>query len=253
MLSDPRIGFGISLGIAAVSALWLIGLTVDSDVLWSKLGYTMHAITLLAIFLLAASGPVTFLFHQYAAVRADLLAGHNVIARWHVDPKLFPAFSTAEASRDLGEKRSALNLILIFMFLIFGAFALFDPEAAGGMFAIGGIAALAILIAFWLGNGVARKHAQLRSGAIIVGKRGLLANDVLHVWGTFLSWLTEVSLHPGPHPALTISYSFLARYGPQLVTVTLPFSADQLDLALEVKRQLDGAPHSPARVGHRRT
>ena len=190
-------------------------------------------------------GPVAFSVSSICGSALDLLAGHNVIARWHVDPKLFRTFSTAEASRDLGEKRSALNLILIFMALIFGAFALFDPEAAGGMSAIGVIAALAILIAFWLGNRVARKHAQLRSGAIIVGRRGLLANDVLHVWGTFLSWLTEVSLHPGPHPALTISYSFLARYGPQMVTVTLPFSAGQLDLALEVKRQLDGAPRSP--------
>jgi hypothetical protein len=245
MLSDPRIGFGISLGVAAVSLLWLIGQLLDSGLLWPMLGYGMHAVTLLAIFALAASGPAAFLFLQYATVRADLLAGRNVIARWHIDPKLFRAFSKAEAARDLGEKRSALYLILVFMGLIFGAFALFDPEAAGGMLAIGGIVNLAILVAFWLGNRVARKHARLRSGEIIVGRRGLLVNGVLHVWGSFLTWFSGVSLHRGSHPALTISYRFLARYGPQQVTVVLPVSAGQLNLALEVRRQLGGNRPAP--------
>jgi hypothetical protein len=238
MLSDPRIGFGISLGVGATAALWIIAQAFVSELIWPTLGYATHAVTLLAIFLLVASGPVAFLFHQYAAVRADLLAGRNVIARWHVDPKSFQAFSKAEISRDLGEKRSALLLILIFMVVIFGAFALFDPEAAGGMLAIGGIVALAILIAFWLSNRVIRKHMQTRSGDIIVGTRGLLVNDVLHVWGSFLSWLTDVALKEGSHPTLTITYSVLARYGPQQVAVTLPLSPRQLDLALEVKLQL---------------
>jgi hypothetical protein len=238
MLSDPRIGFGAALAVAAVSALWLMGQALDSELLWPTLGYAMHAVTLLAIFLLVVSGPAAFLFYQYAAVRADLLAGRDVIAHWQVDPKMFRTFGKAEAARDLAEKRSALYLILVFMVVIFGGFALFDPAAAGGMFAIGGGVALAILLAFWLGNRVARKHAQLRSGEIVVGRRGLLVNDVLHVWGTFLSWLSDVSLHRGPHPALAISYAFVARYGPQQVTVTLPFSSDQLNLALEVERQL---------------
>lgn len=238
MLSNPRIGFGGSLGIGAAAVLWLIAQAVASDLLWSSFGTTMHAITLLAIFLLLLSGPVAFLFHQYATVRADLRAGRNVIARWHVEPKLFVAFSKAELSRDLGEKRSALILILIAIAIAFGAFASFDPEAAGGMLTMGAIVGSAMIIAFWLGNRTIRKHLQIRSGDIIVGTRGLLVNDVLHVWGNYLSWLSGVTLKQGTHPSLTITYSFLGRYGPQQVAVTLPFSPAELNLALQVKQKL---------------
>lgn len=238
MLSDPRIWLGISLGIGAATALWLIAQVFASELLWSTLGYSMHAVTLLSIFLLTLSGPVAFLFYQYAVVRADLLAGRDVIARWHVDPTLFSAFGKAEISRDLNEKRSALFLILAMLVFVFGAFALFDPKAAFGMFAFGGIAVLAILIAFWLGNRATRKRMHLRSGEVIVGKRGLLVNDVLHVWGSFLSRFSGAVLNQGAHPTLTITYLVLARYGPQQVTVALPFSPLQLNQALQAKQHL---------------
>lgn len=238
MLSNPRIGFGISLGVAAAAMLWLIGQLFASDLLWPLLSFTMHAVTLLAVFLFLTSVPAAFLFYQYTIVRADLLAGRNVVARWRVDQALFRSFSKAEASRDLGEKRSALYIILIFIAVIFGAIALFDPAAAGAMIASGATVSLVIVAAFFFGNRVIQKHLMMRSGEIIVGKRGLLVNDVLHVWGTFLSQLSEVTLKQGAHPTLTISYSVLARYGPQTVVVTLPFSPHQLSLVLEVKRQL---------------
>ena len=198
----------------------------------------MHAVTLPPIFLLMLSLPIAFLFYQYAAVRADLLAGRDVIARWHVDPKLFSAFGKAEISRDLSEKRSALFLILAMLVLDFGEFVLFDAKAAFGMFAFGGIAVLAILIAFWLGNQTTRKHMQLQSGDIVVRKRGLLVNDVLHVWSSFLSRFSGVALNQGSHPTLAITYFVLGRFGPQQVTVTLPFSPLQLNQALLVKQQL---------------
>jgi hypothetical protein len=241
MLSDPRIGFGVSLGVAAVAALWLLAQWLAAEVLWPRLGYAMHAVTLLAIFLLAASGPIAYLFRHYARVREDLRAGRDVIARWRVDPELFRTFGRAAVARDSAEKRSALYAILLFMLLVFGAFALFDPQAASGMLAIGALAAAAIVAAFALGKRTALVHARLRSGEIIVGRSGLLANDVLHVWGSFLSRLSKVSLHQGRHPSLTISYFILTRLGPQEVSVDVPFSPDQLPLAQEVQRRLGKA------------
>jgi hypothetical protein len=238
MLSDPRIGLGVSLAVAVVAALWLLAQWLMAEVLWPRLGYTMHAVTLLAIFLLAASGPTAYLFRQYARVREDLRAGRDVIARWRVDPELFRAFGKSAVARDLAEKRSALYAVLLFMLLVFGAFALFDPSAASGMLAIGALASAAIVIAFVLGKRLALAHARLRSGEIIVGRKGLLANDVLHVWGSFLSWLSKVSLHRGRHPSLTVSYFVVTRLGAREVSVTLPLSPDQLPLAQEVLRRL---------------
>jgi hypothetical protein len=240
MLSDPRIGFGISLGIAVAAATWLIGQLVASDLLWPMLGFTTHALTLLAIFLLLTSILAACVFREYALVRADLLADRNVLARWRMDEAVFRAFGKAQAARELGERRTALHILLIFVAVIFGGFALLDFAAARSMIASGALVALTITAAFFAGNRVTRKQLTMRSGEVIVGKRGVLVNGVLHVWGTFLSRLSGATLERGSNPALRISYSVLARHARQEVAVTLPLAPHQIDMARNVVRQLRG-------------
>lgn len=242
MLSDPRIGLAFSLLICAAAALWLLAQWFASDALWDLLwpylGYGIHAITFLSIFAVIACLLVALLFYRYARVKADLLAGRNVIARWTVDPASFKSFSAVAEARDRAEKRGALYVIFFFVVLIFGGIALIDREVAPFMLAAGAAMGLLAVVAFWLSNRVRRSHLQMRSGEVIVGTQGLLVNDVLHVWSAFLSWLVDVELEKGPHPALTITYAFWGRYGPQYVSVMLPIAPGHMDLALAVQARL---------------
>jgi hypothetical protein len=238
MMTNPRIGLRISLFVGAAAALWLFGLWPFSDQVWAAFGMVMHAITFVAIFLLLSSAPVALLFRQLAAVRADLLAGRNVIARWRVEPSLFEAHGKKELARDEDEKRFALFFILALIAASFGAIALFDPRAASGMAAIGTGVCVIILAAWWLGGRATRERFKLRSGEVIVGERGLLVNDVLHVWGTYLSWLSRVEIEKGPPPALLVTYAYLARHGSQPATVSLPLTEDQMELAHLIQSRL---------------
>jgi hypothetical protein len=241
MMTDPRVGLRISLFVGAAAALWLVSLWPFSDAVWAAFGMGMHAITFVAIFLLVASAPVALLFQQLAAVRADLLAGRNVIARWRVEPALFETHSKKELARDEDEKRSALFLILGLIIASFGAISLFDPRAAGGMAAIGTGVCVIILAAYWLGGRAARERFELRTGEIIVGERGLVINGVLHVWGTYASWLSRVEIETGPPPALLVTYAYFARHGAQPATVSLPFTEDQMELAHLVQSRLQSS------------
>lgn len=242
MQSDPRIGLGLSLLICGAAALWLLAQWVASDavwdMLWPVLGYGVHAITFLAIFAVIACPLVALLFYRYSRVKADLLAGRNVIARWTVDPASFKSFRAVAEARDRAEKRGALYVILFFIVLIFGGIALIDLQVAPFMLAAGAVMALLAAIAFWLSNRVRKRHLQMRSGEIIVGTEGLLVNDVLHVWSAFLSWLVGAEIEKAPRPILTITYAFWGRYGPQFVGVMLPIGPGQMDLALAVEARL---------------
>jgi hypothetical protein len=245
MLSDPRIGYFGSLGIAAVALLWLIAQWLASDAIWHALwpflGYGTHAVTLLSIFLLLAAPLVSLLFRRYARVKSDLMAGRDVIARWTVDPKLFQTFGTVAEARDRNEKRGALYVILVFILVIFGLFALYDPEFAPQMLIAGGAIALVMTVAFWLSNRVRKQHLKMRSGEIIVGPQGLLVNDVLHVWATPLSWLSRVDLEQGPPVVMTITYAIVGRSGTQHIGVMLPVPPEATQQAEEVRRRL--SPH----------
>jgi hypothetical protein len=225
MQSDPRIGMAISLAVAGAAFLWLLGQWVAGDEIWTALGDATHAITLLSIFLLIAGLTVALLFLRFWQVRADLLANRYVVARWTVEPGQFRAFGEIASARDRAEKRWALLVMLGFIVLIFGAFALFDPEVAPAMLAMGVALALLMAIAFLLGQRVQRRQLRPRSREVIVGTRGVMVNDVLHVWSVPLSWLSDVSADPGPPPTLTITYAYLGRSGPQYVDVMLPLPA----------------------------
>jgi hypothetical protein len=245
MQSDPRTGLAVSLLILAATILWLIAQWLASDWLWGalypRLGYATHAITLLSIFAVVTCPFVALLFYRYAKVKADLLAGRNVIARWAVDPATFKKFSPVAEARDRAEKRGALYLIAIFVVVIFGAVALMDPEVAPLMLVAGVALMTVVTIAFWFGNRIRKSHLQMRSGEIIVGTDGLLVNDVLHVWSVPLSWLADVEMEKGPPPILTITYAFWGRYGPQFVGVMLPIGPGQMELAVSVKERLQQA------------
>lgn len=238
MRSNPLIGAWISFGVAATAAVWLVLQWVVRDDLFAALGYAMHAITLLAVFALIAGLAVALLFRRFARVRADLLAGRNVIARWTVAAAEFEAFAARAVAADRADKLGALALVVGLVLLIFGAFALFDPEAAPAMLGMAGVIALLMAGAYLLGGRVMRRQLEPASREVIVGTDGLMLNGVLHVWSAMLTWLAGVDLDQGPPATLEVSYAYLARFGPQYVTVMLPVPQSALPLARQVVEQL---------------
>jgi hypothetical protein len=237
--SDPRIGLAVSLCVVAAAALWLLGQWVASDALWAVFGFNSHALTFFSIFFLLCGLAAAALFGRYASVKTELLGGRNVIASWRVTLAELKAFSPKANARDRAEKRSALYAILFGVAVIFGLFALFDREAAPQMLAFAAAFGAILVIAYWLGERVRRAHLQMRSGEVIVGTHGLLFNGVLHVWSTFMSWLEKVKFDQQDPPTLTITYAFLARYGPQSVSIMLPVPPDRVALAREIVQRLD--------------
>jgi hypothetical protein len=255
MLTDPRVGLLGSLAVAAVAALWLLAQWPFGDRLFELMSYTQYAVDLLAIFLLIAGLAVALLFQRYQRVKADLLAGRNVIARWRASTAEFAAFATVADARDRADKRGALFLVFGFVVVIFGAFAIFDPEAAPFMLAIAALLMAAIVLAFLCGNRVRKKQLEPRSGEIIVGTDGLLVNEVLHVWRTPLSWFSGTRIELGPPALMTVTYGFLARYGVQYVDVMLPVPEDAMPLARTVEQALGTGRRRRARsqTANRRT
>lgn len=250
MLSDPRIGLVGSLIIAGLGLLWFVALWLAGDEIWERFGYSQHAITFFSIFLTPTGIAVSFLFRRYARVKADLIAGRDVLARWTIDPKEFAAFGLRADARDNAEKRGALFFLLVLLAFVFGAFAIYDIEAAPMMLSFGGGVAFLIVLAYLWSNRIRRKHLTFRTGEVMVGRRGLIVNGVLHVWGGFLSWLSAASLEDGKHPMLTITYGYLARYGVQYVNVLVPVPRDCIALATKAARELNGASVGrKARVG----
>src|SRR5690606_12097315 len=140
---------------------------------------------------------VALLFLRFSRVRADLLAGRNVVARWHVTAEQLAAFAGTAIDRDRADKRGALLLIAGLVVVIFGAFAVFDPEVAPMMLGIAALVLVAVGVAYLISGRVARGQLRYRSGDVIVGRDGLLVNDALHVWGIPLSWLAGTRLEPG--------------------------------------------------------
>lgn len=234
MRSDPRIGLAIALAVAAIALLWLLVGWLAADAIWTVVGSGSHAITLLAIFLLLVGLAVALLFRRFWRVKSDLLSGRNVIAQWVVDGEAFKAFASVAEPRERAEKRGALMLMGFFVAVIFGAFALFDPQVALPMLAMAALLVLILAAAYVMG----RRQLEPGSGEVIVGTDGALVNDVLHVWGAFPAWLANVELEPGPGPILTISYAVLVRFGPRYVSVMMPVPPGKIGLAEEVERRL---------------
>lgn len=235
MLGDPGKAAMISLAFVLAALMWFAALWLADEEIFSSLGYAMHAITLLAIFTLLAATAVTGLFWRFAAVKSELLAGRRVIARWRVDRKAFSGFAPVARDLDRAEKRQALFLVWFFLLAIFGGFALYDRDAAPVLLGVGAATAAAMGLAFLAGQRISARHLEFRSGEVIVGERGLLFNDVLHVWSVPLSWLAGAELGPD---GLAVAYAYFSRMGPQYVTVLLPAPEEAAEAAQRAQRGL---------------
>lgn len=246
MLSDPRIGLGVSLAVVAAGLAWLAGQALAADLLFARLGYAMHAATLLAIFAVLAGAAVAALFGRYAEVRAELLQGRRVLATWRVDADTLARFAPLAVAADDRDKRGALILVWVLLAVVFGAFAVYDPEAAAPMLAIAAVVAAATGLAYLAGRRTARTHWRMRDGAVIVGERGVLFNGVLHVWALPLGGLAGVARAERP-PALLVSYRFWTRLGPQVVTVPLPVPATAAEAARRAEAGLAALLHDRRR------
>lgn len=225
--------------LAGASGLWLIAQGLFGDSLFERIGYTLYAGDLIAILVLVAGLAVALLFARYQHVKSDLLAGRNVIAHWQADPKSFEAFAAVADARQGKDALGMLLVVFFFVIVIFGAFALFDPDAAPFMLAVAGGLMAVLVVAYLLGSRGRKKQLEPRSREVIVGKDGLLVNDVLHVWRTPLSWFSGVSIEGGSPALMTVTYAFLARYGVQFVDVMVPVPADAMPLAKKVEQTLN--------------
>jgi hypothetical protein len=244
MLSDPRIGLNVCYALAAAAGLWVLANVLAGDALYDLIGDGVYPITMLAIFVgVSALAVGLLIFRSYARVKTDLLAGRGVIARWHADRDSFAAVGLISEAADRAEKRGALLLIFFFVAVIFGAFALFDPEAAPFMLAVGGAVVVMTTIAFVIGNRVRRKQLEFRNGDIIIGPDGLIVNDVLHMWGGFMASLDAAEVLAGPPEVLAIAYGTVTRAGRQVTRVLLPVPPAQRELAAEAAGQLLAANH----------
>jgi hypothetical protein len=225
MRFDPWRGVLASLLIACVSVGWFAALWIDDAAIFRRLGYTMHAATLLAIFAFVAGAAVAGLFLRFHKVRTELLEGRRVLARWSVDAATFKAFVPRALDADRRDKRQALAAVGFFLVLIFGGFALYDVEAAPLMLSMAGAVLALMFVAYWLGQRAMAGQLVYRGGATIIGERGLLFNGVLHVWDAPLSWLSGAHVSRDGR-ALEVDYAFLSRLGVQGVCVLVPVAPE---------------------------
>lgn len=242
MRFDPLRGLSAALLIAGSSLVWFAALWLDDAALFQRLGYAMHAVTLLAIFAAIAGLAVAGLFLRFHHVRRELLEDRRVLARWRVDEATFRRFVPEALDADRADKRQALFAVAFFVAVIFGAFALFDREAAPFMLSMAGAVLVAMLIAYRLGQRAFAAQLVYRGGEAIVGERGLLFNGVLHVWGAPLSWLTGARLSRDGR-VLEVDYAFLSRIGAQGVAILLPIPPEaraEAEKAEEGLRDLAG-------------
>ncbi len=255
MRSDPHLGLRISLAIAAMAALWLGAQWFAADALYDALGNGSFAISFLAIVVLLTAAMTALLFRRYARVKADLLAGRDVVARWSVDPVTLEQVSITARTRERSNKKTTLFITWGFIIVIFGVFALKDEDVAPIMIAVGAALGLIVTLAFWVSSRTPKSHLEMRSAEIILGSRGVLNSDVLHVWGPPLSRLSNVKLEEGPPAALTVTYANFSRAGSQYVDVVLPVPPEALADAREVEARFRGdktltpSPKSPAGKG----
>ena len=230
MASDPRRGLFAALAVMAICAAWFVTLALNEAPIRDALGMNRHAITFTAITLLVFAAAAAFVFARFAAVRDELLAGRRVLGRWHVDPRTWNAVAPKVLAADDREKRSAMTVVLLFLVLVFGLFALVDPESAIGMLSIAFLVSAAVVVAHVVGRRVEKAHWRYRDGEVIVGERGVMTNGVLHVWGLPLNRLRGAALGGHP-PVLTVAYAWLGRYGWQEAAVDLPVPRDAEQVA----------------------
>lgn len=241
MLADPRKGLVWSLAVVALAAAWFVALALVGDAIYARLGMGMHPITFLAVFAALAGLAVAGLFRRFARIRDDLLAGRDLVAHWTVDEATFRAFAPKAIADDAAEKRQALMLVFGFVAVIFGAFAIYDPDVAVPMLSVAAALCVVVTLAWALGGRANRKHWEWRGGEARIGRRGLIFNGVLHVWSVPLSWLNGARLVEHPL-ALRVAYAYWnPRSVPQIVEAVIPVApaaragAERAEAALNEK------------------
>ncbi len=223
MRSDPRTGYWVSLSVAAIAVAWLGLFALDGDALHDRLGSAAFAITFIALFLAISAVIVAMLFRRFVRVRNDLVAGSDVVARWTVDPEDWPAFAEHAGEATRADHRAILVAILAFDVVICSVLAAINPGDATIFLWIGlGIAAVGCL-GWLLGRRAMADHLTFRTGDVIVGRRGMLVNGVLHVWGYAGARLDAVQVIDDEKPnRLAFTYSWIARTGRQYATAYAP-------------------------------
>lgn len=238
MLSDPRRGLIGALAVVAAALGWFAALVFAEDAIWARLGMSMHAVTFLAIFLALAGAAAAWIFMRFGQARADLLAGRDVLARWRVEAAQLAAFAPRALADEAADKRGALITIWVFLALIFGGFALADPEAAPAMLSAAAGVGVAVGLAYLIGRRVARRQLDFHGGEAIIGARGLMFNGVLHAWAVPLTRLNGARI-VAQGPALVVAYRYLTRYGFQSVEAAVPFPASAREEATRAAARLN--------------
>lgn len=237
----------VAFAIAALSASWIAAQATISDQLFARLGYGMHALTFFSIFFFFAGVAVALLFRRFARVRQELLDGTNVIARWTVNADTWSLFVKPAAQMERGEKQALLLTMYALIAVICGGLALAVPNDAVVFGWIAGGIAIIVTAGFLAGQRSFKGQLEYRGGDVIVGRRGVLVNGVLHVWDAWLSWLEGAVVSERKPAMLCISYGYWARYGPQSVTVQIPFSPEQASLAMGARAALADVAASPGK------
>jgi hypothetical protein len=144
-----------------------------------------------------------------------------------------------------GDKQALLLTMYVLIALVCGGLAVAVPDDAAIFGWIAAGIAVIVTAGFLVGQRSFTKQLVYRGGDVIVGRRGALVNGVLHVWDAWLSWLEGASVNDRKPPMLSISYGYWARYGPQIVTVCIPFAPEHISLATEARAALADASRGP--------
>lgn len=223
MTADPRVLLAIALITLVVAGLWLISAWVFADWLHQSIGDLSFVLTLVALLAFFSAIVVSFIFYKLHVVKRDLSSGRNVIARWRISSADLDAFRKVALTEDDQEKRQALFTMFAFILVIFGAIAAFDQRVAAPMMITAVSLMLVLSIAYAVGKRITTSHLTMRSGEVIIGKEGVLVNDVLHVWAVPLSRLSDAGL---ANDVMYVDYAYWGRSGPQCVTIRLPVTAE---------------------------
>lgn len=226
-------------GAAALgAAAWLAFYLLEGDAARAALGSGAHALAFLSFFLLIVAAIVLGFLHRFRRVRGALLAGRDVLARWHVDAAEWQRFRAATEPETETGRRSTALAIAAFAVIVTAGIALVVQKDFGILAAIAAGIACIGLAGWALGRRIERAQLAYRDGEVIVGRGALLCNGVLHVWQIIGSQLCSATLDERDPARLNLAYRYWTRFGPRLVEIAAPVPAGALPAARQACRDL---------------